>query len=557
MNLEEKVKLCNAFRPFLRDEETSGLKAQLRRASAANSKSIVRRLLQKAGTNCDLNDADPYGNGDQTPIVKNGEHQAQILRDLFNDCEDLENCLREYDQRHIPSVTRMSPFVWNCIRGDRRAVETELKALSTFEARTNLLEYRVTAMRMSPLIITIACSKHPKTVHFYTNQPVKLMKHVEVVRILLQYGASPNAKDVTGKTACHYGAGSCATKDTLSMTDMCIRANETSTFVGRGVVLDGLGNQGYNEMVGTLGGFVSETGRRVFHPVQNVNEEMAVKPDNIFVQSNRNAAENEATRSVCIMHKSLKAPNIVEVQDRIGTISLHEVVQSNQRDVAKFLLKRSTNGLDIADCSGWTVRQMSMTPIRGANPVNDVIHAYVKETVKKENRNSRRNEVCENCGVRAGHLGELLQCTKCLDAVYCGKKCQITHWKAAHRRECAEREQMLGLICEAAEVPDDHTSFSHATETTQSQFHCRPPKGLKQKDTFWVKIQSSMNQLMIYDKTRHCNFYMDPSSLGFQDLFQSVADQAAFLGKKSYYRAKINEDGQFVIYPHTSTVKTW
>lgn len=176
------------------DEEARLLSMSLKFAtSTKQSSEIIRKLLEKAGTDCSRNDADPYGDGDQR-LVQNGEAEAQILRDLFSAGGDLEHWMRE-----SPSV--LSPFVWMCINGDHKAVEQVLKkSPRDGEERTQLLEQRVTSMRFTPLILTIAISKLPQTINRYSGRSISQMDHLGVVRILLQYGARPNAREVTGKT---------------------------------------------------------------------------------------------------------------------------------------------------------------------------------------------------------------------------------------------------------------------------------------------------------------------------------------------------------------------
>jgi hypothetical protein len=172
------------------DDEARNLLVQLRLTwSATEASRIIRQLLEKAGTDCDINDADPYGDGDQSPI-ENCEAKAQILRELFADGGDLTHWL----QRNQPGMSR---FIFNCIMGDSQAVEDELKAAPTFEQRKKLMENRVSAMRLPALIMTLAASKYPRPDH---RSVKKRMNHVEVVRVLLRYGARPNAKEVTGKT---------------------------------------------------------------------------------------------------------------------------------------------------------------------------------------------------------------------------------------------------------------------------------------------------------------------------------------------------------------------
>ncbi len=157
------------------------------------SSEIIRKLLTKAGTDCERNDTDPCGNGDQR-MVKN-EAQAQILRELFAAGGDFEHWLAEYPF----GMSKLSRFVWLCILGDAKGVEKTLSK-TPLEDRRELLEKRVTAMRFPLLILTIAFSKHPQMVHRYTGRPPHQMDHVGVFRVLLQYGASPNECEVTGKT---------------------------------------------------------------------------------------------------------------------------------------------------------------------------------------------------------------------------------------------------------------------------------------------------------------------------------------------------------------------
>lgn len=42
---------------------------------------------------------------------------------------------------------------------------------------------------------------------------------------------------------------------------------------------------------------------------------------------------------------------------------------------------------------------------------------------------------CANCGKPQR---ELLRCTKCRIMRYCDKKCQVTHWKAGHKKDCVK-----------------------------------------------------------------------------------------------------------------------
>ena len=43
---------------------------------------------------------------------------------------------------------------------------------------------------------------------------------------------------------------------------------------------------------------------------------------------------------------------------------------------------------------------------------------------------------CQNCGKMEGKKGQLRACSKCKKARYCGRDCQVAHWKE-HKKECA------------------------------------------------------------------------------------------------------------------------
>ena len=296
----------------------------------------------------------------------------------------------------------------------------------------------------------------------------------------------------------------------------------------------------------------------MFHPSDPDKKEFSVKPENIFTVSR----SKKGDKMVCILDKSLRPTNLVNVQDRVGSISLHEVAMSQRDDVAKFLLTRSPNSVDVKDYKGISAHKMAMQPVMGSQ-VNSVIRQHVtKQSTKHEKKVHMKKDVCEHCGKRARDLGkELLQCTRCLDALYCCKECQVADWTQKHKKECREREKRGELVLGEPELRPSgclaSTNFRTGAQTTQ--FHCEPPKGCKTNQKFWIKIQSEgeMAPLYIYDETRHCNFYLPAGALGHKELVEKIATEKAFMGRKSYFRAKFNSDGQCVVFPHTSTMLKW
>ena len=122
---------------------------------------LIRRLLVKAGTDVDQNDKDPYGDGDQTLLAGvKVESQRQILRNLFAAGGDIEHHLRN---------DGLTSFSWSCVKGDTTAIERRLKeaSLKGKQAVIQLIEYRQTSMRLTPLVLTAALSKCKQFVPWY------------------------------------------------------------------------------------------------------------------------------------------------------------------------------------------------------------------------------------------------------------------------------------------------------------------------------------------------------------------------------------------------------
>ena len=49
---------------------------------------------------------------------------------------------------------------------------------------------------------------------------------------------------------------------------------------------------------------------------------------------------------------------------------------------------------------------------------------------------------CANCRKEA-EGSSFKRCVRCLGAWYCGKECQVQHWKNGHKVDCTERHQLI------------------------------------------------------------------------------------------------------------------
>lgn len=204
---------------------------------------------------------------------------------------------------------------------------------------------------------------------------------------------------------------------------------------------------------------------------------------------------------------------------------------------------------------------MGSIPIWGSR-VNNIIKQHIAKQERESAKNQNmRKESCEHCGKHSSKLGyELQQCRRCLAAYYCSRECQIAEWKKKHKWECAEREKQGGLVLgEAVDFPEGCGSKNFSTNKKQYQLRYGPPKGYKCNETFWVKVESSRveGKLFVSDKSRYCCFYLAPESAGHKELTEKVAQEKTVDGKKSFFLAKFNAEGQCVVFLHTSRMQEW
>ena len=175
--------------------------------------------------------------------------------------------------RDVPFPGSFSLFSVYCRQGRLDKVERIVKetaALTSLSfapgmpslALIDLLESRESMLRLSPLLVIQSVGKHIAASDF---SGTICQGQVKCARLLLKYGARPDAKDVVGKTVVHYGAGNCANATSMKICDMCIRAYQSSHLFAKEVQLYGLANASLNGSRGICRGFVEETNRRAVY----------------------------------------------------------------------------------------------------------------------------------------------------------------------------------------------------------------------------------------------------------------------------------------------------
>ena len=511
-------------------------------------KAMIRQLLIETGTDVEKNDNDPTGDGDQTTIST--VEQRDVARHLWATGGDI-----------IEHLTPMeiSKFAMACASGNLTLAKSELQSVKSTSAQPlvyrkkliSLLETRETSMRLSPLLLIVSVGKNfvPKDAKFEC-----------VAKLLLQNGASPVAKDVVGKTVAHYGAGGMATKMTLEVTDMCVRATQSHHLFGKKVKLHGLKTESMNGKEGIVGGFDPDSDRRGIYLTEE-KREMWVKVDNIMLLD----ASKECQ----------PYPLLTDIQDRLGSVSLHELTipskcyGDNVAEAAEFLLGKWKSSIYTQDCDGCSPISMAsgMGQLYGER---NVVKLIMEAAAKKGTETSKARKRCANCNKDCVDDGkQKMVCSRCNVVRYCGRDCQVKHWKV-HKKECAEISNLSAGI--KLDLPKEFdTGRYSATISFRSGGRNPPqkegsgykkPRGVKFNEKFVIKCQgnSEMCPIMIYDETRDCNFDLRPSQQGFKEVLETIWSEPAWQGRKTFMKASFDENGVCTVYTERAGVKshyTW
>eukprot|EP00571_Detonula_confervacea_P014415 CAMPEP_0172302324 /NCGR_PEP_ID=MMETSP1058-20130122/4040_1 /TAXON_ID=83371 /ORGANISM="Detonula confervacea, Strain CCMP 353" /LENGTH=587 /DNA_ID=CAMNT_0013012749 /DNA_START=116 /DNA_END=1879 /DNA_ORIENTATION=- len=522
----------------------------------AEAHAVVTKVALLAGTDVDMNDADPYGDGDQSPVSVGGEESADIMsrfREMagpshggeFDKAEPARQVIRELwsaggDLESYLKFGGFSSFATSCCLGDSKAVKRAIKGTVEGDERVHLLERRESGMRFTPLLLCIAISKVRGYVCQITGAREADMDHLGVVKILLLHGARPDCKELAGKTAVHYGAGSRATADSLKMTDYSFHAAKSAAYFGKRVTLRNLKAEQFNGLPGVLGGFDADTGRR--QVTLDNQKQLYILPQNIFsVREDKEVEDKEVEdKEVCIYDPS---KNLLNECDRVGTISFHEVFLSpmGRVDVAEFLIERNVS-VDITPPCGNSLRKLVYRPTPfGASTMHDLIRKHIVKIEKVEDGR------CWGCGETGENFS---YCTQCKKAPYCSRSCQKQHWRI-HKADCQD--------------PDENYSIQLSRPPAEAQFQIngeyKRPNGVDVDELFWVKVQCDLlnkGPHMVYDKSRSCKFFIMHGASGHLELFNRMKGAKAFSGTKLYFKAAFDGSGNFRVYPNiSSTTKKW
>ena len=531
--------MAEGYRKMAINSRNKGMKesfaamAEMDQLSLAQQKAAMRAALEDMGTDLTKNDADPLGNGDQSKIQSNEGREA--AREMYSIGGDIH--------QHMVDDA-VSEFGKMCALGSAGVVQHMINKVQKNLERPNfmleqmrmLLEGRDTSLRLSPLLLIVSVGKN-----LQSPMPVE---HVEVAKILLKSGASPDAKDVLGKTVCHYGAGAMATKNTLSVVNMCIEAAKSSHLFGKNVELYDLKKADMNGSQGVVGGYDHDTGRRLVY-LSDTKKEVWAKTINI-----RLVGVGTETELV-------QKPMLADVTDRLGSISLLEVIMQDRVDVAKFLLQKHQTSIHIKDMDGVCAFTMSV----GEGMMMSNVSKMVMDVSRKQgatNRNAKKQatRICAACKKGLGKGGKV--CSGCNSIFYCSRTCQVSHWKQ-HKAECKRLKSSSAGI--KLNPPGKNNAFSAtmsmSSGSTSKGGAYRIPTGVSPGEKFVVKVQGGGRMpIMVYDESRTCNFVIDYGAPGFKEVLCEMEKESAWNGRKTFMKASFDASGDCTIYPSTAGVKS-
>jgi hypothetical protein len=156
----------------------------------AKRRDIFLRAVSLTGTDVSKNNDNPFDDGNQSKIILDLPHLSK-----YNWFEKVNNCIDEHNATTLFTANLSShPLLRSCQSGDIDAVEKRvLEAEVGSKERTRLLEWRDNSFRCPALLLMARAENGMGNGNT-----------VNIVRVLLQYGARPDARDICGNNVLHY-----------------------------------------------------------------------------------------------------------------------------------------------------------------------------------------------------------------------------------------------------------------------------------------------------------------------------------------------------------------
>jgi ankyrin repeat protein len=156
----------------------------------AKRRDVFLRAVSLTGTDVSKNNDNPFDDGDQSKIILDLPHFSK-----YNWFEKVNNCIVAHNATKLFTANLSShPLLRSCQSGNIDAVEKRvLEAAIGSKERTRLLEGRDNSFRCPALLLMARAENGMGNGNT-----------VNIVRVLLQYGARPDARDICGNNVLHY-----------------------------------------------------------------------------------------------------------------------------------------------------------------------------------------------------------------------------------------------------------------------------------------------------------------------------------------------------------------
>mmetsp|Transcript_21747 Transcript_21747/g.33183 ORF Transcript_21747/g.33183 Transcript_21747/m.33183 type:complete len:252 (+) Transcript_21747:148-903(+) len=142
-------------------------------------------------------------------------------------------------------------------------------------------------------------------------------------------------------------------------------------------------------------------------------------------------------------------------------------------------------------------------------------------------------------------------------------------WKE-HKNECVDLSSLSGNVTlgSPSEFDDGLCSMTQSLRggslgrNFREDVGYKKPRGTKFNEKFVIKCQGNADTspILIYDQTRTCQFSLKPEKKGFKEILQTIRNEPAWQGRKSFMKASFDKSGVCTVYPEKAGVKshyTW
>ena len=515
-----------------------------------NHRSITR-LLQQAGTDVARNEQDPFGDGDQRPIMKRVHRDK--LREVWANGDELMTCLNE---------RLLSPFGWACLSADVRWVSNALQMISErvgSDAAFKLVNRRECATRITPLMLCLSGIKlrdmARKGDAVLPGFPIK-GDGVGIAAVLLKYGARPHAKDFVGKTIVHYGAGSHATKETIKVVALAAAEYPSSAEVPIADIPDRFGSVAVHEAV------MGERSDCITFLVKQLGAQL-----NISDLDGCNTCETPGL--------GLRYPEVAAALSNGATVRMRYETKSEERDRRR-----------CGRCGAASSLQTPMQACGKCVPDTSAVVWYCGRECQLADWPQHKTH-CRAVRKRVAAAWIQLDAPLPLQVERAFQASTLTKMLAWMLRLVHLLLEFLGLrIITAGQRPaQSHAThflaswsdggFQSSQATLPSLTSFRLPAGVKFAEEFWLKVQilpsssdpdiaakvaketGSANSHLCYDESKTLVFSISHGQPAYAELAALVAKHGAMQGRKAHVIARVDEGDKLFVNTERVSIKKW